>query len=131
MKYARPLIDGEPIRVHKNLNNGKWSVSAKIQGKGFQVVAHLDSVVVLNPTPKINFNGVGRIRDRQRRAVVAQIEGTYSTIKRPLLATGDIVSYNPYRSQHFTQRTPHLNNETIFTGSKIGVFAQDEPHFTI
>ena len=100
-KYARSLIKGETIRVHKNLNNGKWSISARIPKKGFQVVAHLDSVNLLNVKPIVSIKGVDRIRVRKVRAVVAKIEGIYTTSNVNKEVGTTKISFNPYKSYDF------------------------------
>jgi len=124
MKYKRELIDGEEIRVHKNLNNGKWSVSARIPKKGFQVVAHLDTVNVINAIPKISLATLKRIKTRNIRNVCAHIQGFYTTINSGQL---DIkVSYNPYRNDNFT-----LENGEIFVRSNHAHFAKNASNFTI
>jgi hypothetical protein len=126
MKYARPLIENETVRVHKNLNNGKWTIRARVHGKGFQVMAHVDNVTILNPTPKVSIPGVARIISNQVRAVVACIEGTYCTKAGTygLMEHVD-VRYNPYRNSQFT------TTNGIFKAAKVAVFEANNPHFTI
>tara|TARA_R100000458_G_scaffold16764_1_gene14416 strand:- start:690 stop:1064 length:375 start_codon:yes stop_codon:yes gene_type:complete len=123
MKYKRKLIEGETVRVHKNLNNGKWSISARIPKKGFQVVAHLDTVTLLNVTPKISQAGIKRIRTKKVRAVVAYLEGTFTFNNVSALSIG--VFFNPYKNTHF------VSTRGEFTTANLAHFAPNSSHFTI
>ena len=125
MKYARQPILGETVRVHKNLNTGKWSVSARIPKKGFQVIAHLDTVTIHNAIPKVSIKGVQRIREKQVRSVVARIEGTYIGTDIDTSSTATI-HYNPYRNENFT-----YTDGTIYTGSSVATFHSASTHFNI
>ena len=124
-KYARPLIKGETIRVHKNLNNGKWSVSARIPKKGFQVVAHLDSVNLLNVKPIVSVKGVDRIRVRKVRAVVAKIEGIYTT--NSVKVDSIKIGFNPYNSYNFYT----LYSGGKFKGANAAKFLPNRRYFII
>tara|TARA_R100000808_G_scaffold13906_2_gene33322 strand:- start:15417 stop:15794 length:378 start_codon:yes stop_codon:yes gene_type:complete len=125
MKYARKPITGETVRVHKNLNTGKWSVSARIPKKGFQVIAHLDTVTIHNAIPKVSIKGVQRIREKQVRSVVARIEGTFIGTNIDTAASTAIY-YNPYRNENFT-----YTDGTIYKGSSVGTFHSAASHFNI
>ena len=125
MKYERPLQYGETVRVHKNLNTGKWSVSARIPKKGFQVVAHLDTVTIHNARPKVSLKGVQRIRTNKVRSVVARIQGTYMGTNIDTSRTTTI-HYNPYRNENFT-----YTDGTTYTGSDVAIFGDCLSHFNI
>lgn len=125
MKYARQPITGKTVRVHKNLNTGKWSVSARIPKKGFQVIAHLDTVTIHNAIPKVSLKGVQRIRKNNVRSVVARIEGTYIGTNIDT-AANTAIHYNPYRHENFT-----FTDGTIYTGSSVATFHSASSHFNI
>jgi hypothetical protein len=118
MKYKRTPIIGETVRVHKNLNNGKWSVSGRVKGKGFQVIAHLDSVSLGNAIPKISKAGIHKVRANGVRRVCAYMQGEYKgTYGKDY---GSRVSFNPYQNDHFvinaltSRETKFLNGNLFF-----------------
>ena len=121
LKYARQPIQGEPVRVYKNLNNGRWSLQARIAGKSWQVITHLDAVSLRNPKPVISLTKLAQIRREQRKTVCAYIEGTYS---QDLLDACTEVHYNPYRAKDFT-----YTDGAIFKGASVATFSPNCGHF--
>ena len=120
-----PIV-GDPVRVHKNLHNGKWSVRMKIPSKGWRVVAHVDSITIANAVPKCSISGAQRVRDRGVRAVVACIEGVFVSFSDKVdggLAC-DAIHFNPFRSDHFT----HIDG-SVFNACKTAIFPRDSSFF--
>ena len=124
MIYERELIKGELVRVHKNLNTGKWTVSAKIPGKSWQPVKSLDNITLHDASPIVSLSGVNRIRNKNSREVIAKIEGYY--ISNTSKTTDYSVHFNPFRSEDFT-----LENGTVYHNSNYAYFTSDCGHFYI
>ena len=92
------MNQGELVRVHYNLQTHLWSVSKKIQGKGWRVVGNLEQVHIADATPRVSLAGVATTRRGNRRRVCAWIEGTLTT---SAAALGDRIHFNPHRSELF------------------------------
>ncbi|MFG1594167.1 hypothetical protein [Halobacteriovorax sp. CON-3] len=96
MTYKELL--GKNVKVYRNLNNGRWSVSYK-----GRVVAHLEEIAIIPTKYHVNENGRQRVISKKRKEVHAWINGTVVKVENE--HSGFEVSYDPYRYGHF------FNNE--------------------
>lgn len=125
----QPTI-GQPCRVHYNLRTGKWSVSIMVDhGNGkrwWNVRGNYDAVTIRNAVPRVNLSGVQKIRDRQRRKVVAQVDGVLVSINQAEKSYSSSrmvrVHYNPHRHDLF-----HTNptNPVPWHGANLATFTSD------
>ena len=106
------MNQGELVRVHFNLQTHLWSVSQKIQGKGWRVVGNLEQVHLADATPRVSLAGVATTRRGNRRRVCAWIEGKLTT---PADALGERIPFNPHRSEVF-HRDPSAPEPTAWRG---------------
>jgi hypothetical protein len=94
-------LEGQQVKVHRNLKNGLWTVLLKDR-----LVGHLESVNLLNVTFKVRPGGRQRVLDERQKNVHAFAVGTFTAIdSQPATA----ISYNPYLVDYFFQesdRTP-------------------------
>ena len=124
MNTPTPAI-GDPVRVHKNLNTGTWSLQVKVKGKGWRVACHPDRVTLRDAIPVCSAAGAARIRARSRRAVVASISGILVSIDQDHPIQGaQSIHYNPFRSDDFTYQ-----DGTTYTGSTLAHFPSACPSF--
>ena len=91
------LTPGQRVRVHRNLQNGLWSVT---DPKTRRVICHVPSIALDNATPKVSLATMRTIRAKNRRRVGAWIEGTVSA--QAGSESGEPLRFNPHRGDTFT-----------------------------
>jgi hypothetical protein len=93
------------VTVHYNLRTALWSVTDREPGsptKG-KVIAHLETVALLNPVAKVAESTHARIVEGNRRRVYARIEGELLDEIPTIPDTdGNRIRLNPHRCSHFT-----------------------------
>lgn len=102
--------------IYRNLHNGKLSIKSKASGL---VVGYCDYIEMQNVSFKVNKKGVQRIRDKQRKEVVAVVQGgiryiegfiprdsrrVQEVIPNLVNAPRVAVTFNPYKSLSFFER---------------------------
>lgn len=87
-------LEGQPVRVHRNLNNGRWSIT--YQGK---VVAHAEALRLHGVVFVVHHRGRERAKAAKVRSVHAWAEGTFTS--RQTGYTSTIVTYHPFLHQGF------------------------------
>ncbi len=93
--YKNRTIDPDkPVRVYRNLHNGKFSVL-----QDGLVVAHMDQLCLRDAKPHVNETGRQRTIRNRRKEVHAWIEG-YICEKYPP-TNRLLVKYNPYKYSKF------------------------------
>lgn len=101
-------LEGQKVRVHRNLNNGAWSITH--HGK---VVAHAEALRLHG----VEFVVQGKARDRAKlervRNVHAWAEGTFTS--RLTDYTSTIVTYHPFLDKGF--RT--LTHEPVYQATAV------------
>jgi hypothetical protein len=85
------------VEVYRNLHKNCWSVKDSKTGR---VTAHLPSLVVEDATFVVRPAGRAKVLREQRKNVHAFVKGTLGSTKEEE-ATGERVSYNPYRFGFF------------------------------
>lgn len=98
-----PLEVGTPVRVYRNLHNGKLSVQVKQDGK-WKVHAHVDDIVLDNPKFKVSQTGRERVLREKAKNVHAFIHGNVSTSEDFDADRARQVTYNPYKMEHFSTK---------------------------
>ena len=118
----------ETIRVYRNLNKAKkdrtdhvWSVQSQSADRKWRVREHSRSVVLADPTFRIQSGGVDRVRESQVRKVCAYMQGTEVAAvphdPRSLVR----ISFNPlHRSDFYRSDT----GETV-TGADALIFTSN------
>ena len=123
MKYAREIKPDEHVRVHKNLNTGRWTVCAKVPGKSWQAIKSVGQITIKNAVPIVSLSGLERLRRNKSREVIAKIEGFY--VDDNYNTTDTSIHFNPYRSDDFTTRTGEVfkqANKAYFPPNNAGFF---------
>ena len=98
---------GQQVKVYKNLNNGKISIKAKVNGKEV-VVGYANKVTLANVTFKVQQGGRERvIRERQKNVhafvcgELVEIDG----LKLSKMFSGfSTFTYNPYTNAQFVDK---------------------------
>jgi hypothetical protein len=67
-------------KVYKNLNNGKWSIKQRINGK-WLVVGYADCVGLVNVTPAISEARFAHVRNGNHREVFATLNGSLAYVQ--------------------------------------------------
>ena len=96
---GRAIDPTRPVKVYKNLTNGKWSIK-----QGSRVVAHADEVYLSKPRFEVNENGRQRVIRERKKYVHAFVTG-YVAYDTHHLVGGTQVTYNPYHNSTFVKRT--------------------------
>lgn len=94
---------GCPIRVYRNLNNGRMSLQAK-EGKSWKVVGHVENCVLSSVKFKVQESGRQRVLRDRRKNVHAWGEGILLGEFDRSIATPIDLSYDPYHDETFKQR---------------------------
>lgn len=93
------LNPNETYRVYKNLTKKCWSVQHK---KTRKVVAYLDFFVMEDCKFIVSEKGRQRVIADSKKNVHAFVEGKIkNTTNKPIVATNNIVTYNPYKKSFF------------------------------
>lgn len=107
---------GTPVWIHRNLQNGLWSVT---DPRTRRVIAHVPAVAVADAAPKVSAATCRRIREAGRRRVGAWITGTIAPLPADLTA-GQPLRFNPHRGDAFT-----LPDGSEWSGSAFVTFTAD------
>ena len=103
---------GKKVFVYRNLHRKCWSLkSLEGNDKGL-VIAHLDEVVLDNPTPKISEAGRQRVLKEGRKNVHAGIVGYISSINIENNRELKESPYDPIKFPLFFERD--TKNPTVF-----------------
>lgn len=94
------LVSGMKVRVYRNLHKNCLSVQARVGGH-WKVIAHVDSITLLDVSFKVSQAGRDRVLREKRKNVHAFVVGTVATF--PIALQGRKVSYNPYKADTFTE----------------------------
>jgi len=99
--------------IYRNLHNGKLSIKEKASGL---VVGYCDTIELQNARFKVNTKGVARIRAKQRKEVVATVQGGIRSLTGFISRLGrgyhevlpylvkvptQAVAFNPYKFTSF------------------------------
>jgi len=122
LRYAakvreNPLEAGTPVRVYRNLHNGKLSVQVKQDGK-WKVHAHVDDIFLDDPNFKVSQAGRERVLREKAKNVHAFILGNVSSSEGFDADNARQVTYNPYKMTHFSTKD---DGEHIFTADKASI----------
>lgn len=99
VKQFRPAAIGERVRVHKNLQNGRWTIRTRNSAGAWSVAEYRDEITLSDATPKASEAGARRINRNGKRSVVACIEGTLESCAPT--SDGVEIHYNPFRRADF------------------------------
>ena len=106
------LINGEKLRVYRNLHTLNYSCQGKDLGdKGWRVKAHRNRLLLHDATFKVSEAGRERVLREKKKNVHAFIVGEYRG--NPMAAIDDLcaftsikpISYNPYAGGFFFDKT--------------------------
>lgn len=92
---SRTIDTTKPVKVYKNLTNGKWSIK-----QGRKVVAHADEIFLRDPYFEVNEAGRQRVLRERKKYVHAYVCGHLS-LDTVAIVGGRQVTYNPYKGEHF------------------------------
>lgn len=109
----RTIDFDKPVRVYKNLNNGKMS----IQQNG-KVVAYTDSITLKNASFKVNEGGRQRVIRERQKNVHAYAIGLIVSFTDHDTLDGQPVTYDPYKFGHFYAKQDPNFNEVIPTSEQ-------------
>jgi len=118
------IEQGQPVRVHKNLNSGNWTVRIKIKGKGWRKAGGVDECHIFNATPITSEKGQARIIAKGQREVIACIAGIWGGDWIESAGDSSAIHYNPFRRADF-----HYENNATFTGCRVAQFHKQAPVF--
>lgn len=112
--YKDRSIDfSKPVRVYKNLNNGKMSIQ-----QGGKVVAYADSVTLKDVSFKVNEGGRLRVIKERQKNVHAYAIGlivSFTNLDAPI---GQPVTYDPYKFGYFYLKQDANLSEVIPTAQQ-------------
>mgnify|MGYP003651554248 FL=1 len=127
--------------MYRNLNNGKWSLKQRIEGK-WVVVGHCDSCVIDGALPFVSIKSRTRCVAKQQREVHAWVEGNlsrmpsgfvpfqdrtvdhrgFTTHVPPYYAHCAPVTYQPFERDCFY----HVSHGGEYHGSDFAMFGSDQ-----
>jgi len=119
-----PLEAGTPVRVYRNLHNGKLSVQVKQDGK-WKVHAHVDDIVLDDPKFKVSQAGRERVIREKAKNVHAFILGNVAASGDFNLNNSRQVTYNPYKMENFSTKD---DGQSIFSARKTRVQSSGHIH---
>lgn len=99
---GRTVSTGDKVRIYRNLNNKKWSVRAMNGEFKNKVVAHLDTVTLVDAKFIVSEASRQRVCTEKRKNVHAYAQGiieSFSAIEAT--ECSDFITYDPYRSGFF------------------------------
>lgn len=102
----------QKIKVYRNLRTGGFSI---LDHKTGLVVAHANTITIVNAEFKVNEKGRQRVLREKQKNVHAYVCGTFFP-NYAVKSIGKEVSYNPYEQSSFTYRH---NNEEITEASYV------------
>lgn len=113
------------VFVYYNLHRKVWSVKALEGDSKGKVIAHRQSVVLMQPQPKVSQAGRQRVLQERRKNVHAGLVGDWSD-RSILQLEGDEITYNPYKYTSFVYK----DDEQPFTGASVALM-QDRRVYVI
>jgi len=119
-----PLEAGTPVRVYRNLHNGKLSVQVKQDGK-WKVHAHVDDIVLDDSKFKVSQAGRERVIREKAKNVHAFILGNVAASGDFNLNNSRQVTYNPYKMENFSTKD---DGQSIFSARKTRVQSSGHIH---
>ena len=108
---GRAINPAKPVRIYRNLNNGKISIK-----QGAHVVGHTDQAFLLNARFLVFEILRQKVVEQRVKSVHAYIEGMWADRYQEPNEESTIVWYNPYITDAF--RTAG-RNEACLTAQKI------------
>jgi hypothetical protein len=93
---GRAVAVGDAVRVHRNLNNGMWVITATTGAHKGLVVAYADAVALDNVTTKVSVARQAKVAAGAHRDVHAWLVGTLSTVCDADDTMGRVVTYRPH-----------------------------------
>lgn len=122
---GRTLKIGDLVKVHRNLNNGLWSITAKTGEFKNKVVHHCSHVSISDVKFVISEAGRKRVLKEGRKNVHAWCVGIITSFDKTACNTDNSkqVTYDPYQHGFFFQAdatpTPFMNLPALhFIGTK-------------
>lgn len=113
----QPLLADAPLcHVYRNLHKHVWSVRLKSTGR---VCAHLPALDLVDCEFRVSAAGRERAVREGRRNVHAVVAGRVARSYTPRGETAS-VSYNPFRSPHFHDRT---TGRSLVRAARVRFFA--------
>ena len=94
---------GERVFVYRNLHRKCYSVKSLKTGR---VIAHVDSIDLVNVTFKVSEAGRQRVIRERRKNVHAGVVGFIADVS--LLGQSTKVTYNPYKFDSFIKKDTEL-----------------------
>lgn len=121
----RTMEIGSLVKVHRNLNNGLWSVTAKTGEYKNKVVHHCANISISNVKFVISDAGRKRVLRENRKNVHAWCVGILTSVseKETIPEISKQVTYDPYKHGFFYQAdavpTPFMELDALhFIGTK-------------
>lgn len=116
----------DKVKVHRNLNNGLWSLTATTGEHKGKVIYHCAQISLSNVVFKVSAAGRNRVLQEGRKNVHAWCIGTLQSLSEPegfSYQTAKQVTYDPYKYGFFYQEnnenvTFDTLNEIHFVGTK-------------
>lgn len=96
---GRKAVEGQKVKVYKNLHNGLWSIKDYATGL---VLGHVEEVRLTNATFYVSEKGRQRVIKEQSKNVHAFVIGHLTEIQFYDLDVE--VTYNPYKYDSFVTR---------------------------
>ena len=119
-----PLEVGTPVRVYRNLHNGKLSVQVRQDGK-WKVHTHVDDIALDDPQFKVSQKGRERVLREKSKNVHAFVLGNVADHSSFDPESARQVTYNPYKMEHFS--TKH-DGQPIFSANHARVQSSGHIH---
>jgi hypothetical protein len=102
---GRTLQKGDLVKVHRNLNNGLWSITAKTGEFKNKVVHHCSHLSISDVKFVISAAGRSRVQREGRKNVHAWCVGVITSLEDSHFSTESFkqVTYDPYKYGFFYQ----------------------------
>lgn len=101
------------VFVYYNLHKNCWSVKALEGKRSGYVVAHRNQLMIRNATFKVSQAGRARVIAEKRKNVHAGVVGEWCGYEQDY---DTVVSYNPYKYEHFYKKS---NDEAVYTAETV------------
>ena len=120
-------LDGQRVRVYRNLHKGCYSVQSYETGRGWRVEAHVHELTLSDVEFKVMETGRQKVLRERKKNVHAFVIGTVAVDRHTVFTDAWIVGYNPYKYSSFVYlahsdqpvyKAKHLH---MFIGSTSGV----------
>jgi len=119
------LPAGTPVRVYRNLHNGKLSVQVKQDGK-WRVHAHVDDLSLDDVKFKVSQTGRERVLKEKAKNVHAFVTGKVSDHEG--LDEAKQIVYNPYKMSQFSRKD---TLDPVFEAPKARIQSTGAIHATV